>query len=202
VGVGTAPLHIPARMFLVRLTEFGDAAVLVPLAATIFVWLVLSRVPRAAGWWAVSVLLCGGVTAVLKVLFWGCPPYPDLHSPSGHTSLATLVYGATALITAIEGAGRRPQIASAAGAGLILAIGASRLLLHTHSLPEVILGWIIGGACLAFFARFYRRWRPEHAHVTPLLVGVVVVASALHGSALRAEELLHRITDYFRIDCY
>jgi hypothetical protein len=45
---------------------------------------------------------CLGVTALLKVSFYGCPPTPDLHSPSGHTSLSALVYGAMALVTASE----------------------------------------------------------------------------------------------------
>jgi membrane-associated phospholipid phosphatase len=186
---------------LVALTGFGDAAMLLPLAATIFLWLLLSGAPRAAAWWTASVVFCGGVTAVLKIFFWGCPPVSDLHSPSGHTSLGTLVYGATALIIAVEGGRWRPRVAAGAGAGLVLAIGVSRLLLDAHSVPEVVLGWLIGSASLALFGWDYRRCRPPTPRLAPLLVSVVVVAAVLHGSQLRAEELLHRITAYLRIDC-
>jgi membrane-associated phospholipid phosphatase len=187
---------------LVALTEFGDAAVTLPLAAAICLWLVLSGAGRAAGWWAVSIVLCGGVTAVSKVFFWGCPPISDLHSPSGHTSLSTLVYGATTLIAAFEGGDRRRPVAIAAGFGLVLAIGVSRLLLDAHSVPEVLLGWLIGGAALALFGWEYRRCRPPDARLAPLLVGIAVLASLMHGQQLHAEELLHRITGYLRIDCH
>jgi membrane-associated phospholipid phosphatase len=186
---------------LVALTEFGDAAVQLPLAVTILLWLLLSGAPRAAAWWTASVLFCGGVTAILKIFFWGCPPLSDLHSPSGHTSLSTLVYGATALITFVEGGRWRPRVAAAAGVCLVLAIGLSRLLLFAHSVPEVILGWFIGSASLALFGWRYRRCRPPNPRLAPLLVSVGVLASVLHGSELRAEELLHRMTGYLRVDC-
>jgi membrane-associated phospholipid phosphatase len=87
-------------------SEIGDIAVVLPLATVIFGWLLLIRTPRrAAWWWAVAVAFCVSVTAVLEVAFYGCPPAPDLHSPSGHTSLSTVVYGAIALVAATESAG-------------------------------------------------------------------------------------------------
>jgi membrane-associated phospholipid phosphatase len=186
---------------LAALTGLGDAALLLPLAATIFLWLSLSGAARAAAWWTFSIVVCGGVTAVLKIFFWGCPPISDLYSPSGHTSLSTLVYGATALIIAVEGDTWRSRIAVAGGTALILAIAVSRLLLDAHTIPEVVLGWIIGSASLALFGHQYRRLRPKNARLAPLLVGVVVLAAALHGRELRAEELLHWITGFLRIAC-
>jgi membrane-associated phospholipid phosphatase len=186
---------------LAAVTGFGDAAVLLPLAATILLWLVLGRALRAAAWWAVSVIFCGGVTAALKILFWGCPPIVGMRSPSGHTSLGTLVFGAIALMIAIEGGAWRRRIAAAGVVGVILAIAVSRLLLDVHSVSEVILGWIIGSASLALFARGYRRCRPTAIRLAPLLLGAAVLVSVLHGRELRAEELLHRIADYLGIAC-
>jgi membrane-associated phospholipid phosphatase len=183
------------------LTGFGDLAVLLPLAGIIFVWLLLNGAPRAAAWWTFSVVVCSGVTAVLKIVFWGCPPIFDLRDPSGHTSLGTLVYGAAALITALEGSRWLRRIAAAGGIAVILAIGATRLRLDVHSVPEVVLGWVIGGASLALFARAYCRLRPRNARLAPYLVGAVVLALALHGQALHAERLLHRITGDLRIAC-
>jgi hypothetical protein len=37
--------------------------------------------------------------------------------------------------------------------------------------------------------------------LAPLLVGVAALTFALHGTELRAEQLLHRITGFFRIAC-
>jgi membrane-associated phospholipid phosphatase len=186
---------------LVALTEFGDAAVTLPLAAAIGLWLLSSGARRATLWWGISIVLCSGVTAVSKIFFWGCPPISDLHSPSGHTSLSTLVYGATALIAAFAGGDWRPRVAIAAGLGFVLAIGVSRLLLDAHSVTEVLLGWLIGGASLALFGREYRNCGPTNARLAPLLLGNAVLALLLHGSQLHAEDLLHRITGYLRIRC-
>jgi membrane-associated phospholipid phosphatase len=179
----------------------GDAAVLLPLAAMILLWLLLGRALRAAAGWVVSVLFCGGATAALKILFWGCPPFAEMHGPSGHTSLATLVYGAIALIIAIESGGWRRRIAAAGGVGAILAIAVSRVMLHQHSLPEVILGCFIGSASLTLFGQGYRRSRPNGIRLSPLLLGAAVLVSVLHGRELRADELLVRIADYLGIAC-
>ena len=187
---------------LAALTGLGDAALLLPLAATIFLWLSLSGAARAAAWWTFSIVVCGGVTAVLKIFFWGCPPVADLHSPSGHTSLSTLVYGALGLIVAVDGGRWRATVAAVAASLLIVAIAVSRVLLDMHSIPEVVLGWIIGGAALAFFGRCYSRWRPARPRLAPLLVGAAVLAALLHGSELRAEELFHRLSRYLGIGCH
>jgi membrane-associated phospholipid phosphatase len=181
-------------------TAFGDAAVLLPVAAAILLWLVIGRALRAAGWWAVAVVACGGATAALKIFFWGCP-IVGVRSPSGHTSLATLVYGAMALVIAVQAGGWRARIATAAGVAVVLAIAGSRLLLDAHSLPEVVLGWLIGSASLALFGQRYRRCRPNGIRLSPLFLGAVLLVSVLYGRELRAEGLLHRIADYFAIAC-
>jgi hypothetical protein len=41
--------------------------------------------------------------------------------------------------------------------------------------------------------------RPKNVQLTPLLLGMTMLALALHGTELRAEQLLHRITDSLRI---
>jgi membrane-associated phospholipid phosphatase len=102
------------------------------------------RSPQGAVWWTVTVAICVSMTALLKVSFYGCPPTPDLHSPSGHTSLSTLVYGAMTLVTASQTGGLRRVVAISGGIGFILVIAASRLLLHTHSVAEVGVGLVIG----------------------------------------------------------
>ena len=186
---------------LFALTGLGDAALLLPLAALILLWLVLSGAPRVATWWTAVVVLCSGVTAGLKILFWGCPPIAHLHSPSGHTSLSTLVYGAMALFVADEIGGWRGGAAAIGGAALVVVIALSRLLLDVHSIPEILLGGIIGTTSLAAFGYVYRRSPPPGARLAPLLVAAVVLATLLHGSELHAEALLHRITRYLGIAC-
>jgi hypothetical protein len=71
--------------WLKAFTEFGDPAVLMPMTMGMLLWLVLTRSARGGAWWAIAVVFCTRLTAVLQVVFYACPT-PDLHSPSGHTT--------------------------------------------------------------------------------------------------------------------
>jgi hypothetical protein len=51
---------ITSKAWLIALTEFGDIAVLIPLAAVLFLWLVLTHSPRGAAGWVMAVVLCVG----------------------------------------------------------------------------------------------------------------------------------------------
>jgi len=97
--------------WLAALTDFGDVAVLIPVVGAMLIWLLLVF-SRAALRWMLAVSVCVGFTALLKVAFYGCPPAGHIYSPSGHTSLSTLVYGALSLVTATAGPGhahRNPE---------------------------------------------------------------------------------------------
>jgi membrane-associated phospholipid phosphatase len=192
---------VTLKVWLIALTGFGDLAVVGPLAAVILLWLLSIRRSPLALWWAVAVALCIGVTALLKIFFYGCPPTPDLHSPSGHTSLSTLVYGAMALVCAAESGGLQRMAAIAGGASFILAVAASRLLLYAHSVEEVGLGLAIGTACLALFGRAYMRSGAMKVRRSPLFAAAAVVVLILHGRELHAEEFLRGIAQYLRIQC-
>jgi hypothetical protein len=52
---------------MTSLTDFGDLAVLLPLAAAILLWLFAVGERRVALWWLVALTLCLGVIAMLKV---------------------------------------------------------------------------------------------------------------------------------------
>jgi membrane-associated phospholipid phosphatase len=186
--------------WLKALTEFGDLAVLMPLATVMLLWLLFMHSPRSAVWWAIAVVFCAGLSAVLKVSFYGCPPAHDLHSPSGHTSFSTLVYGAMTLVTATQSRGLPRVIAVGVGAGFILAIAASRLLLHAHSAPEVGSGLAIGIAALALFGRIYSQCRAK-VSLSPLFVVGGALLLFLYGRELDAERLFGKIAGYLQIHC-
>jgi len=138
-------------------TLFGDLAILMPLVALTTMWLV-ARISRASAvWWLIAVGYCIGLTATVKVAFVGCPPITDLHSPSGHTSFSTLVYGAITWILARESTGLRRVLAVVMGSGLIIAIAASRTILQAHSAREVYFGLAIGLISLCLFIQGWRR---------------------------------------------
>jgi membrane-associated phospholipid phosphatase len=186
------------RAWLVSLSDFGDLAVLLPLAAAMLALLLL-YVPRAAPRWVLALGFCLGLTALLKIAFYACPPVGDMHSPSGHTSLSTLVYGAVTLVAATTWPGVRSVLVIGGGTGLILVIGLSRLLLGVHSIAEVSLGLAIGTISLAAFSQKYRQ--APNMKVWPLLIAAVVLVSIFHGDELHAEQFLHRLTGYVPVHC-
>ena len=183
-------------MFFEILTDFGNLAVLLPLVAVVTAWLIALRQTFVLWWWLVALVLCMVSTAILKVYFFICPPITDLHSPSGHTSLSVLVYGAVTLAVAAAANGWRRAAVAAAGAFFIVGIAISRVVVRAHSVPEVVLGLIIGIAALMLFARQFWRYRPSKLRLRPLLVVCVVLMVLLNGQDLRAEDLLHRIGIY------
>jgi membrane-associated phospholipid phosphatase len=179
------------------LTDFGDSAVLLPLALTLLIWLAFRSPRHLAPWWAGTFFVCAGITAVLKVYFFACPPLADLRSPSGHTALSMLVYGALAVVAAGQIL-RWRLVLIAGGAALALAIAASRVALHDHTILETVLGLVIGTAALALFAWRIAVHPLAAAPLWPLLVPVALVLIGLHGHELHAEEFLHAISTYMR----
>jgi hypothetical protein len=115
------------------------------------------------------------------------------------SGLSVLVYGAITLIVTVRARGLRRAVAIGIGAGMVLTIAASRLLLEIHSLPEVSLGVVIGMVSLILFG--------SDLSAVPAGEGVAaarhfrVLIALLHGQELHAEEFLHRVTGYLRVHC-
>ena len=186
----------PMTAMIETWTDFGDLAVLLPLAAVVALWLLAIRQPRAVVWWMGAVLLCIGGTGVLKIYFFICPPLTDLHSPSGHTSLSTLVYGALTMAVASGLSGWRRVAAIAIGLAFVAGIGVSRVLVQAHTVVEVVLGSLLGLTALALFAYQYWRHPPVDPWLKPLIVTCALLMVLLNGQELRAEDLLHAIGIY------
>jgi membrane-associated phospholipid phosphatase len=165
------------------LTDFADQAVILPLVLAIAVALAVQGWRRGAFVWLVVVAGVFFTTLILKVMFLACSPLfgpIDVHSPSGHVAAATVVTGGLAAMLTR----RRTSILPAAVLAAIV-IGVSRLVLGMHSLPEVVVGAIIGlGGAMALL-RF--AGPPPRLRVAPLVLVVVVVGTVFHGLHLPAE---------------
>lgn len=186
-------------MIFFFITNFGDLAVLLPLIAIFGFWLVAVHRPLALLWWLLAFAVCVGGTAVLKMYFYVCPLTEDLHSPSGHTSLSTLVYGALTVVAMLDTSGWRRGLVAALGALLIGGIATTRVLIDAHSVIEVVFGFAIGCVSLALFAYGYRRLPPADHRLWLLLVAFAATMLLLNGDQLRAEELLHRLAVYLHV---
>ena len=177
-------------------TGVGDLAVLLPLSVAIFFWLLWAQRQREAMRWLVAVLICAGGMGLLKIYFLSCPPAADLHNPSGHTGFSTLVYGALALLVASTVQGWRRWATIGAGAGLVVAIAISRLLLGAHTVAEVFLGLIMGLLGLVIFRGHPLERFGGRAPLKPLVFAAVLLLVVLDGHQLRAQEMLHAISTY------
>ncbi len=170
--------------FWVFITDFGDSAVTLTLAAMALVWLGVAAHARSAFWiWGDGIAACGLIMAGLKLLFRSCGHHwiDQVTSPSGHTAMSAVVYGGLVLLAG-RGAGRVPQaLLLLAVLALVAVIGVSRVVLNVHSLPEVLIGLAIGtGVTLLMQRRL--AGGPPVAGVGWLLGGALILAAALHGA--------------------
>jgi membrane-associated phospholipid phosphatase len=187
------------KSLTVVITNFGDLALLLPLAAilALALWRFESR---AAAWaWTQALALCIVVTVLLKLSFltcgraWGV----NIASPSGHASMSTLVYGGFAAVMSVQTARGRPLIIASAVLW-IAAIAVSRTVLRFHSTVEVEIGLAVGLAALSVFVWKYRPLAHRKMNLTVIGVGTLCVLALLYGVRSPAEALLYRFAHTVR----
>jgi membrane-associated phospholipid phosphatase len=189
------------RYILYVVTDLGDSARLLPASTLVALYFLYFRALGISRLWVLTLLLCAALTVALKVAFFTCGaalPLLGLRSPSGHTSLSMTFYGCVALMMTGDRERGARVLALAAATLLVLAVAASRVVLHIHSLPEVVLGLIVGALCVAWFARRYLA-RPSLALPWQwALVGAGVLALVTHGTHWDFEWLVGRIATLLR----
>ncbi len=184
------------------LTDFADQAVVLPVVLAVALVLAMGGWGRAALLWLGAVGLTFGAVLGLKLGFLACGPVfgPwSIHSPSGHTAAAAMVAGGLAVLLAARRASVWPAAAAVAASVAALAgglIGFSRVTLGFHSVPEVLLGGLIGTAGAMLFARHARRGMGARAfrRPVPLLAIPLLVALLLHGMRLPAEAAIWQVS--------
>jgi membrane-associated phospholipid phosphatase len=165
------------------LTDFADQAVILPLVLAVAVALAVQGWRRGAMTWLIVVGATFFATLMFKLMFLSCSPLfgpLDVHSPSGHVAAATVVSGGLA---AMFTRGRTSILPVAMLAAVV--IGVSRLVLGAHSLPEVVVGALLGLAGAVALMRF--AGQPPRLKLSPLVAVIVIVGSIFHGLHLPAE---------------
>lgn len=179
------------------LTDFGNSAVVLPLACVIAVWMFFVEGWRPAALWGGAVFLCAAVTALLKLYFSACGVVDAaVRSPSGHSSMSALVYGGLAVIVALELGGWRRSAVVFLGIGLAVAIGISRMALGVHTGLEVLIGLAAGLAILMAFVPPYLRVKPRHVRHWHLDAAAGLTVFVLHGQVLAIEPVLQRLAAF------
>lgn len=167
-----------ALEFLYTITNFGEATLVAPLVcgAIAALWVVGER--RNARAVAIAFALCLAATVLSKILFMFAYRGGPLRSPSGHTALATFVYGSLAALAWKRASlGALRYVFAALCGGIVLGVAVSRFVIGGHSRTETAFGLIYGIVAVVFLERRFA-WRP-HARASLVLSAVAGVAVAL-----------------------
>ena len=185
----------------VFITDCGDSAVTLPLALLVLIFLFVADERRLSYTWIATIGGCAVAIGMLKLVFGACGQ--DLVggyivSPSGHTAMSTAVYGSLAVLAGSRlSVGRRTIVYAGATTGIV-GIALSRVVLHEHNFPEIVIGWLVGAAAVGgFAAALGRREAPALPLGWMLICGVVLVA-VLHGTRWQIEPVLRRFAGIFR----
>jgi len=168
-------------------SDFADQAIILPLSAVVAIMLGFQRHWRAAAAWVVAVGAVLSVMLVLKLLAGACGwqhPNIDIESPSGHTASAAMVYGGLFVLFGKSAAKLWKSITFTTIVAALF--GISRVILHDHSPPEVLVGAIVGiaGTVILYFARGTDINRIS----LPLIASFALIFCVAHGTRLPAEK--------------
>jgi membrane-associated phospholipid phosphatase len=162
------------------ITDIADQAVILPLVLAIGTALLVQRWYRGAAAWALTVVATFAAVLALKLLFLACATsfgIEDIRTPSGHVAAATVVTGGLAALVLRRRATVVPIAVFAA-----IVVGVSRLVLGAHSLPEVLIGGVVGLAGALALLLLAGRPPPglDGRRLAVIAVAIVLVFHGLH----------------------
>jgi membrane-associated phospholipid phosphatase len=180
------------------LTDYADLGVMLPLLLTVPLAFLVAGWRRAAVAWAIAVPATFAVILVAKMLVAACGPLlplHGLHSPSGHTASAAVVFGGLlAMLLPPVPEQRRCDLRTILLASLLAAlIGGTRLALHLHTRTDVAVGAAVGIAGAWLLVRLAGP-RPPGLRMAVPLAAAFGLGLLLHGEHLRAEERIDRLS--------
>lgn len=178
----------------IAITDLGDSAVTLPMAAVTIAVLLIARQMWPALWWAGSIVATAAVIAVLKLLLTAAAPHhhtlTGLTSPSGHAGMSLIVYGGFVLLIGPSLTRIWRVLARFGAVVLIAAIAVSRLVLHEHSVAETVVGLGVGLAALGVLRAGLARFPIERVPVIALCAGALAVIGLMHGTRWHTEAMI------------
>jgi undecaprenyl-diphosphatase len=180
----------------VSITDLGDSAVTLPMAAVTIAILFVARRARMALWWGGSIVAAAGVLAGLKLALTAAAPHHSLTgltSPSGHAGMSAIVFGGFVLLLGPSLTRGRRRSAQIAGAILVMAIAVSRIVLREHSITETVVGLCVGIAALAGLRAGLVRAAPERVPAAALSLAALAVVGLMHGTRWRTEPMIRAL---------
>lgn len=140
---------------------FGDSTVLLPSAALLFAILLLRKKTAYLAWqWAALFGITGGIVSLSKLAFmgWGIGIRDiDFTGFSGHSALSAAFWPIFLWLLSARFTSAIRTLFVIAGYGIALTVAYSRLVIHAHSVSEVIAGALLGAAASALFLLLQKR---------------------------------------------
>ncbi len=179
------------------ITDFGDQAVVLPLAVGVAVLFAASGWRRGALSWIVAIGCTFGLILLLKLDFAACADLDSNvrpNSPSGHAASAAAVYGGLAAIMMRSAWHSRYWALGAIPIAAFFAVvlGVSRVMLGAHSTAEVVIGGLIGMGGAVSVATLAGAPGPEVRISRVAALGLSILF-LLHGSHLPAEQTIRSV---------
>jgi membrane-associated phospholipid phosphatase len=131
----------------VAITKLADTIVMLPAAALCIGGLALRRAWRLALSWCLLLTAGLAIVAATKIAFigWGIGiPSLDFTGFSGHAMRATAIAPVLFYLICQKAPPPARLAAVLAGIGFGLLIGVSRIMVHAHSVSEVVGGCLVG----------------------------------------------------------
>lgn len=130
---------------------FGDSTVLLPSAAALFIVLMLRKTSRLLAWqWSLLFGITGAIVCASKLAFmgWGLGIRElDYTGFSGHSALSAAFWPIFLWLLSARFSAGLQKAAVATGYILAAVVGYSRLVIHAHSVSEVIAGLLLAALC-------------------------------------------------------
>jgi membrane-associated phospholipid phosphatase len=137
------------------LSNLGDAALTLPLAAICCLWLAIGGGGARAAWtWLGLLAAAAALVGATKILYAGCGVQVralELRVVSGHTMLAAVVWPMAFMLCL--GGRHAPRPALACGFALAAVIATARVFDRAHTVSEVIAGLLVGVLVSVCFLR-------------------------------------------------
>jgi membrane-associated phospholipid phosphatase len=183
------------------ITTYGDVTITSLAAAAIAVWLFVEDEKRLAFWWSVLFAGAMGIVIATKMAFigWGIGIRAiDFAGFSGHAMRAAAVL--PVLLYLILQRTRFIMRAGGVVFGFACAamIGVSRVVLHTHSISEVVAGLLLGAAVSLTFVHIAHTSLSKHVF-KPLRIALSLLAllPAPYVHPAPTQQWLTELTLYF-----
>lgn len=183
------------------LTDFGDTAVVIPLA-TLLVLLTWKLESRQAAWFlARATASCLVMMAMLKFVLLSCSHATTLpaSSPSGHAALTLFFYGSLATIVYVRVGALLKIVTVAVALLLIGTVAVSRVTLGAHTPLEVVTGVLVGLLSLLWFVKSYADLPHPKLQLPMVTLVLVPVLLLTLGRQLPTERTLRNLVPNFQV---